>query len=505
MFASTSRRDDDGLRASYNISLLIAKSGKPHTIGEQLILPAVEEVLKTVLHQPAYDILKRIPLSNNTVQRRIDEMSLDVESFLCNYLQTNHFSIQLDESTLPGNEALLLAYVRFVRDEEIHEELLFARNLTTDTKGETIFNVLKDFSTQKSIPLSNIIAAAVDGAPAMFGRYRGFISHLKRNVPGVFAIHCVIHRQHLVAKNLSARLHESLQLVINAINTIRSNALNSRLFSQLCQENDEDFNRLLLHTEVRWLSKGLCLTRFFSLFETILEFLATKDHILKENLIKWKPDIAYLTDLYTKFNEVNLQLQGDSLNLVKTKSIVAAFLGKINLMKQKMGRREFSQFPNLPSTNVQDDDVLVYVQHLNVLHADFKTRFGDVLTMEIPPWMINPYDEIEESDVMLQEELIGISCNEELKVQFRKGYQQFWLQKEIPVAYPTLWAIARKFLIAFPSSYLVERGFSAVANLLTKKRNRLQIIERGDLRLNLTNLKPNVDKLLSEHQTHPSH
>lgn len=99
MFASTSQSNDDGLRASYNISLLIAKSGKPHTIGEHLILPAVEEVLKTVLHKPAFDVLKRIPLSNNTVQRRIDEMSSDIESFLCNYLQTTNFSIQLDEST----------------------------------------------------------------------------------------------------------------------------------------------------------------------------------------------------------------------------------------------------------------------------------------------------------------------------------------------------------------------------------------------------------------------
>ncbi|CAH1974287.1 unnamed protein product [Acanthoscelides obtectus] len=92
MFASTSQRND-GLRASYNISLLIAKSGKPHTIGEKLILLAVEEVLKTVLHKPASDIIKRIPLSNNTVEIRIDEMSSDIESFLCNYLQTTHFSI----------------------------------------------------------------------------------------------------------------------------------------------------------------------------------------------------------------------------------------------------------------------------------------------------------------------------------------------------------------------------------------------------------------------------
>jgi len=84
---------------------------------------------------------------------------------------------------LPGNEALLLAYVCFVMDQEIHEELLFAKTLTTDTKGESIFNVLKDYFTEKAIPLTNIISAATDGAPAMVGRYRGFLSHLKQYVP----------------------------------------------------------------------------------------------------------------------------------------------------------------------------------------------------------------------------------------------------------------------------------------------------------------------------------
>ncbi|GBP47963.1 Zinc finger MYM-type protein 6 [Eumeta japonica] len=104
MFSSTPESNDDGLQASYNISLLIAKSGKPHTIEEQLILPDVDEVLKTVLHKSSFDILKRIPLSNNTVQIRIDEMSSDVERFLCDCLRATHFSIQLDESTLPGND-----------------------------------------------------------------------------------------------------------------------------------------------------------------------------------------------------------------------------------------------------------------------------------------------------------------------------------------------------------------------------------------------------------------
>lgn len=106
---------------------------------------------------------------------------------------------------MPNNEALLLAYVRFVSKGKIIQEMLFARTLIADTTGESIFNIVKE----KNIPLKNIISIATDGAPAMVGRHRGFIAILKKEIPDILAIHCVIHRQHLVAKNLSGRLHQS--------------------------------------------------------------------------------------------------------------------------------------------------------------------------------------------------------------------------------------------------------------------------------------------------------
>ena len=102
MFAITSRQSVDGLRASYTISLLIARSGKPHTIGEKLLLPAVREVLHTVLHKSPDQIIKAIPLSDSSVQRRVDEMAVNIEETLCNILATTEFSLHLDESTLKG-------------------------------------------------------------------------------------------------------------------------------------------------------------------------------------------------------------------------------------------------------------------------------------------------------------------------------------------------------------------------------------------------------------------
>ncbi|KRX13164.1 Zinc finger MYM-type protein 6 [Trichinella nelsoni] len=179
VFSSAAQQvESDGMKASYNISLLIAKTGKPHTIDEELILPAVSEVLHTVLHKPATDIIKKIPLSNTTVQRRIDEMPTDVEDTLYSYLRTVQFLLQQDESTLPGDEALLLAYVRFIKEEKINEKLLFAKPLETDTTERSIFLAVEELFKEKEIPLTNLLAVASDGAPAMVSCHLGFIAYL---------------------------------------------------------------------------------------------------------------------------------------------------------------------------------------------------------------------------------------------------------------------------------------------------------------------------------------
>ncbi|XP_071042470.1 protein FAM200C-like [Parasteatoda tepidariorum] len=80
LLATSSKKCDDGLIASYDRSKIIAKSEKAHTIGAELMLPVVKEVLETVLHHSAAsNVIKKIPLSNDTVQQRNDEMTEDFE------------------------------------------------------------------------------------------------------------------------------------------------------------------------------------------------------------------------------------------------------------------------------------------------------------------------------------------------------------------------------------------------------------------------------------------
>ncbi|XP_067126086.1 zinc finger BED domain-containing protein 5-like, partial [Centruroides vittatus] len=99
LFAAHKETINRTLEASYQISLLIAKSGKSRTIGENLIKPSISAFVKTVLDKDDKDV-KAMPLSNNTVSRRIDKMSEDIEKQLVEKLKSRQFSAQMDESTL---------------------------------------------------------------------------------------------------------------------------------------------------------------------------------------------------------------------------------------------------------------------------------------------------------------------------------------------------------------------------------------------------------------------
>lgn len=78
-------------------------------------------------------------LSNNTVQRRIDEMAGDIERIIWNILRNIEFSLQLDESTLPNDESLLLTYVQFIHNRKLYQELLFALTMESDNKEYSYF------------------------------------------------------------------------------------------------------------------------------------------------------------------------------------------------------------------------------------------------------------------------------------------------------------------------------------------------------------------------------
>lgn len=89
---------------------------------------------------------------------------------------------------------------------------------------------------------------------------------------------------------------------------------------------------------------------------------------------------------------------------------------------------------------------------------DFSESFEDILSLEVPQWVMNHFLNIKTAEVQIKEELIELSSNETLKSNSKDGDRltEFRLQTNINRFYTGLWTIIKKSVIAFPSSYLVE-------------------------------------------------
>ena len=68
--------------------------------------------------------------------------------------------------------------------------------------------------------------------------------------------------------------------------------------------------------------------------------------------------------------------------------------------------------------------------------------------------------------IATKEELLTLKNDFEMKPLFKTNYQKFWLKSEVQdKSYRTLWKEVELIFIAFPKSYLEERGFSDVTRL----------------------------------------
>ena len=95
------------LFAVYQVMHRIVKCKKPHTIAEGLILPAVVDLVGTLI-EGAVQKLKMVPLSDDIMCRRIDDIAQDVQDQMIDEMKQPEFGLQLDKAT-DGSPDLLCA------------------------------------------------------------------------------------------------------------------------------------------------------------------------------------------------------------------------------------------------------------------------------------------------------------------------------------------------------------------------------------------------------------
>uniref|UniRef100_A0A8C3RXN0 Uncharacterized protein n=1 Tax=Chelydra serpentina TaxID=8475 RepID=A0A8C3RXN0_CHESE len=467
--------NENALEASYRMSYRVAKALEAHTIAESLIGPCIKDVVHCMLGEKAAKRIDMVPLSNNTLSRRINDMSNNVETTTVHRVKNSpYYAIQLDESTDVANLAILLLFVCYVNEGMVEEDLLFCRPLEERTTGEDIFNLTNAYFQEKEIDWSRCLDICTDGATSMTGKYTGFVARTKKVASKVSWTHCSIHRQALAMKRMPEGLKEVLDNAVKMVNFIKSQPTNSRLFHILCEEMGSIHNCLLTHTEVRWLSRGKILVR---LFELRMEILVFFQHL------------AYLADIFSRINDLNLSLQGLNIIVFNVQERVESLIKKLQFWGSCLENNQTECFSNLHDFLAEHKLQLDQwtktniTAHLKGLCATFREYFpamsGDNELIH------NPFDDTTFSRQILntkeKEKLIEISCDYELKRSFRNlSLINFWLS--LRNEYPFLAEKAAAVLLPFSTTYLCEKAFSSYGHLKTKYRNRLD----ADLRLSFS-------------------
>ncbi|XP_062294532.1 zinc finger BED domain-containing protein 5-like [Scomber scombrus] len=501
------------VETSYLLSELIAKTGKPHTDGETFLLPGTKIIVEKMLGEKALQPIKLISLSDNTVKRRIDDMADNVLDQLIQDVKASRFyAIQLDESTDIANIANLLAYIRYEKNAEIKEDFLFCRPLPTHSTAEAIFDVLNTFILSNGIEWSKCVGLSTDGARAMLGQHSGVVSRVKAVAPLANSVHCSIHREALAAKKMPVELKTVLDQAVKAVNFIKSRPLQSRLFGVLCGEMGSDHKQLLLHTEVRWLSRGKVLTRLFELRDEVRLFFLNSKFELAHcfNNFEWLAKLAYLADIFSHLNSLSLALQGSAVSVFKVQHKVEATIRKLAQWKKRVDQGNYDSFENMSDFLTKEETRLpntvtnAVKEHLEGLKTQLREYFP-ALDAQCS-WIENPFEVQDEALAVLsakeQDGPLDLSYDTALKLVFlHKHLINFWLH--VASEYPDLADKAVRYLMPFPTTYLCESGFSALVAVKTKYRNKLNV--EPDLRLRLSSIEPDIKYLVGTMQHQPSH
>lgn len=129
----------------------------------------------------------------------------------------------------------------------------------------------------------------------------GFISLFQTDVGhSILEFHCIIHQQALCAKSGLTSLDDVMALVTKIVNLISSQALNKRKFDSLLDEVNSVYNGLLMHNNVRWLTRGNFLQRFVDCLEEI-KLLLQDEGIIEQYPqllhVMWLSKLMFLADI----------------------------------------------------------------------------------------------------------------------------------------------------------------------------------------------------------------
>ena len=156
----------------------IARAKKPHN-EEEFVKKCLCDIVKILSSE--IDKMKRmlsdVQLCHDTVERRISDNNMVIESQLHSDLQTcEYFSVALGESCDIQPKLQLAIFARFIStDCFIKEELLDIVPIKDRACGIDVKEAMMATIEKVNLPIAKLTAIIADGAPAMIGSVNGLV------------------------------------------------------------------------------------------------------------------------------------------------------------------------------------------------------------------------------------------------------------------------------------------------------------------------------------------
>jgi hypothetical protein len=460
-------------------------------------------------------LFEDISLSRVTVSRRIEEMALQLENkLMVKSSELRFYSLALDETTDNANTAQLAVFIRGVSENcEIIEELLALVGMHGTTTGEDIFNELDKIIKKYDLPYNKLSGISTDGAPAMVGAQKGVIALIKKKLlqlnidpSKLFVSHCIIHQENLCAQCL--KIPHVMNIVVRCVNYLKRHGLNSRQFKEFLADMDAEYRDVSYYCEVRWLSRGNMINRFWYLREEIKLFMEMKGEEVPQLCDqKWLCDLAFVVDITSHLNTSNLNLQGPNQLINSLLSHVKSFKAKLILWINQLNNGDTTHFPTLKSQSPLA--TVSFAEDLKILLSEFDRRFAlmkendkDFRLFETP-LNIDPAEAPEE----FQLELIELQSDGSLQAKYNTMTLLDFYKGQIPaMKFPNLKLHALKMISLFGTTYCCEQFFSKL--LIAKNKLRTKITDENlqhQLRIASSSTAPVIKNLVRDHQVQKSH
>ncbi|XP_034238072.1 zinc finger BED domain-containing protein 5-like [Thrips palmi] len=226
---------------------------------------------------PDSKIAKDMTLGRDKCNAIVRNVIADVETEeIVKDLQTNLFSVMVDESTDSGSDKNLCVVVNYIYPKSKKPRACLLELVRLDAKDCSAAKLWEAFeqSLQRlSVPVTNVVALACDSCNTMVGQYNSFWSRLKAACPWALLLPCACHSVAKVSEKACSELPDFVQDHLRKVATyLTGSPKRSKELMEFQEYYQEELKKIIKPSGTRWLVLHQCVAQYLKIRKSLLAF-----------------------------------------------------------------------------------------------------------------------------------------------------------------------------------------------------------------------------------------